>query len=389
MRQLLEDQRGVEPRQRRAADVFLDVNAAEAERRRLAQRLDREGLVLVPVARMRHHFVARELPRGRLEGALFFGEGKVHGAPCPLGLPSRRPRPATGWNIRAVSGSNEGAAAREAYDGAGRQEAKRARPHARASPHPILPKAARSTGRVGDDEVVLVRHGGKVSAIAAHCTHYHGPLAEGLVVGDTIRCPWHHACFDLATGEALAAPALSPLSCWRVEERGGKIVVGAKQEQPAPKPTGSPTERIVIVGGGAAGFACGRDAAPARLTPAAITMLSNDNAAPVDRPNLSKDYLAGTAPEDWVPLRGDDWYAENKIDLKLKTDVTALDAKAKNADARRRQQDRLRQTAAGDRRRAGETRHSRRRPGRTSTRCARSPTAAPSSRRRKPPSARW
>ena len=54
-------------------------------------------------------------------------------------------------------------------------------------------------------------------------------------------------------------------------------------------------------------------------------MLSNDNAAPVDRPNLSKDYLAGSAPEDWVPLRGDDWYAENKIDLKLKTEVTALD----------------------------------------------------------------
>ena len=79
MRQLLEDERGVEPGQRRAADVFLDVNAAEAERRRLAQRLDRKGLVLVPVARMRHHLVAGELPRGRLEGALFFGEGEVHG----------------------------------------------------------------------------------------------------------------------------------------------------------------------------------------------------------------------------------------------------------------------------------------------------------------------
>ena len=60
-----------------------------------------------------------------------------------------------------------------------------------------------------------------------------------------------------------------------------------------------------------------------------VTMLSNDDAAPVDRPNLSKDYLAGSAPEDWVPLRGDDWYAENKIDLKLKTEVTALDPKAK------------------------------------------------------------
>ena len=183
-------------------------------------------------------------------------------------------------------------------------------------------------GHVGDDEVVLVRHGGKVSAIAAHCTHYHGPLAEGLVVGDTIRCPWHHACFDLATGEALAAPALSPLTCWRVEERGGKIVVGAKQEQTAPKPTGSPSERVVIVGGGAAGFACA-EMLRRRGYAGTVTMLSNDSAAPVDRPNLSKDYLAGFAPEDWVPLRGDDWYAENKIDLRLNTEVASIDPKAK------------------------------------------------------------
>ena len=183
-------------------------------------------------------------------------------------------------------------------------------------------------GHVGDDEVVLVRHGGKVSAIAAHCTHYHGPLAGGLVVDNTIRCPWHHACFDLSTGEALAAPALSPLSCWRVEEGNGNIIVGAKQDQPAPKQTGSPSERIVIVGGGAAGFACAEMLRRHGFA-GSVTMLSNDSAAPVDRPNLSKDYLAGSAPEDWVPLRGDDWYAENKIDLKLNTEVAAIDPKAK------------------------------------------------------------
>ncbi len=150
------------------------------------------------------------------------------------------------------------------------------------------------------------------------------------MVGNTIRCPWHHACFDLATGEALAAPALSPLTCWRVEERGGKIVVGAKIEQPSPKQAGSAAERIVIVGGGAAGFAAA-EMLRRRGFAGSITMLSNDEAAPVDRPNLSKDYLAGSAPEEWVPLRSDDWYAENKIDLKLNTEVTALDAKAKNS----------------------------------------------------------
>ena len=199
---------------------------------------------------------------------------------------------------------------------------------AQGIPATDLADGAMLTGHVGDDEVLLVRRTGKVSAIAARCTHYHGPLADGLVVGNTIRCPWHHACFDLATGEALAAPALSPLTCWQVEERGGKIVVGAKIEQPAPKKTGSPAERVVIVGGGAAGFAAA-EMLRRRGYAGSVAMLSNDDAAPVDRPNLSKDYLAGSAPEEWVPLRGDDWYAENKIDLKLKTDVSALDAKTK------------------------------------------------------------
>jgi NADPH-dependent 2,4-dienoyl-CoA reductase/sulfur reductase-like enzyme/nitrite reductase/ring-hydroxylating ferredoxin subunit len=182
------------------------------------------------------------------------------------------------------------------------------------------------TGVVGGEEVLLVRQGDTVHAISAHCTHYHGPLADGLVVGDTIRCPWHHACFDLRTGEALAAPALSPVSCWSVTERDGKIVVGGKKEQAPAKPTGS--GHFVIIGGGAAGFAAAEMLRRHGFA-GMITMLSNDNAGPVDRPNLSKDYLAGNAPEDWVPLRGDDWYAENRIDLRLKTDVTALDSKAK------------------------------------------------------------
>jgi len=190
-----------------------------------------------------------------------------------------------------------------------------------------LAEGAMLAGHVGDEAVLVVRRGGKVSALAAQCTHYHGPLAEGLVVGDTIRCPWHHACFSIATGEALAAPALSPLDCYAVTESDGRIVVGTKKEQPKPKTIGG-TGRIVIVGGGAAGFAAAEMLRRHGFS-GDVTMLSSDSAAPVDRPNLSKDYLAGSAPEDWMPLRGDDWYADNKVALKLKTDVSSFDPKAK------------------------------------------------------------
>ena len=191
-----------------------------------------------------------------------------------------------------------------------------------------LVDGAMVTGHVDDEEVLLVRQSGKLFALSAHCTHYHGPLVDGLLVGNTVRCPWHHAHFSLQTGEAVAAPALSSLTCWRVEERSGKIFVKSKKTQPAPKETGAGVERFVIVGGGAAGFAAA-EMLRRRGFAGKVAMISNDDAAPVDRPNLSKDYLAGSAPEDWVPLRGDDWYRESKIDLKLKTAVTVLDVKTK------------------------------------------------------------
>ncbi|HVV60535.1 MAG TPA: FAD-dependent oxidoreductase [Pseudolabrys sp.] len=196
-------------------------------------------------------------------------------------------------------------------------------------PATSLAEGAMLAGRVGDDEVIAVRRGGKLFAVSAHCTHYHGPLADGLLVGDTVRCPWHHAHFSLQTGEAIAAPALSPLGCWNVEERDGKVFVRGKIEQPAPKKTAAKPEKIVIVGGGAAGFAAA-EMLRRRGFAGSVTILSNDGDTPVDRPNLSKDYLAGSAPEDWMPLRSDDWYAENKIDLKLKTEVTAIDPKTKS-----------------------------------------------------------
>jgi NADPH-dependent 2,4-dienoyl-CoA reductase/sulfur reductase-like enzyme/nitrite reductase/ring-hydroxylating ferredoxin subunit len=186
-------------------------------------------------------------------------------------------------------------------------------------------------GHVGDDDVLLVRSGSEIFAIDAHCSHYHGPLAEGVVDGESIRCPWHHACFDLRTGEAARAPALNPIAVWKVEHEGNRIFVRQKREQPTPRMKGAVEApgRIVIVGGGAAGFAAA-EMLRRQDYRGSIVMLSNEAAAPVDRPNLSKDYLAGSAPEEWLPLRPDGYYADAAIDIRLNTDVASIDTKARN-----------------------------------------------------------
>ncbi len=187
-------------------------------------------------------------------------------------------------------------------------------------------------GHVGEENVLLARRGSEIFAIGATCSHYGGPLGEGLMTDDAVRCPWHHACFDLRTGEALHAPALSPLACWSVEQQGGKIFVRDKKPE-APKKSLGPTAsaapgKIVIIGGGAAGFAAAERLRREGYTNS-ITMVSDDDASPVDRPNLSKDYLAGNAPEEWIPLRPDDFYSGHSIDLRLKTNVAAIDPRAR------------------------------------------------------------
>jgi len=184
-------------------------------------------------------------------------------------------------------------------------------------------------GVVDGEEVLLVRRGPEFFAVGAHCTHYHGPLADGLVVGGTVRCPWHHACFSLRTGEALHAPALDPIPCWRVEQVGEKIFVREKLPPAIPRRPANPPDSVVIVGGGAAGLAAA-DMLRREGYEGSLMIVSADDSPPVDRPNLSKDYLAGTAQEDWIPLRSPDYYRDQKIDLLLRSRVSSLDAKSRS-----------------------------------------------------------
>lgn len=185
-------------------------------------------------------------------------------------------------------------------------------------------------GRVGDKAALLVRSNGAFFIVGAECTHYHGPLADGLVVGETIRCPWHHACFSLRDGRALRAPAFDALRAWRVDVVDGKIYARERLAAPAPGPApaaGGP-RAIVIVGAGAGGFAAAQQLREEGFA-GELTMVSADSAAPYDRPNLSKDYLAGTAQPEWLPLRDPADYQKKRIALRLGRRVLSLDLAAR------------------------------------------------------------
>src|SRR5262249_9397670 len=151
-----------------------------------------------------------------------------------------------------------------------------------------------------------------------------GPLGEGLLVGASVRCPWHHACFDLANGEAVRAPALNPLACFEVVRAGGRIEVCGKRPPQAPPAAAGGPESVVILGAGAAGTAAA-EGLRRRGYGGAVTLVGADPDLPYDRPNLSKDYLAGTAPEDWIPLHPREFYDQHRIELRPGRRATAVD----------------------------------------------------------------
>ena len=198
-------------------------------------------------------------------------------------------------------------------------------------PSSALTEGVALLGHADGEPVLLTRCGGEARAVGGRCPHYGAPLADGLLVDGTIRCPWHHAAFDLATGAVVRPPALEGLPCWRVEERDGRVVVKERRDdrrEPARPPAAGrsaarPPESIVVVGGGAAGVAA--VATLRREGYAGPVTLVSAEPMPVDRPNLSKDYLAGSAPEEWLPLRPESWYAEHEIVLRAGCRATRLE----------------------------------------------------------------
>lgn len=208
-------------------------------------------------------------------------------------------------------------------------------------PADSLADGAALAGHALGEAVLLVRAGDGFFAVGATCTHYGAPLVEGIVVGETVRCPWHHACFSARTGDALRAPALRPLPRWDVELSGDTVFVRGKIEprdadlanvpieSTRPARVSDRPDSVLIIGAGAAGSAAAETLRREGFA-GAITLVDGDPDAPYDRPNLSKDYLAGTAPEEWLPLRSVDFYHGHGIDLIRGTRASSIDVGAKS-----------------------------------------------------------
>ncbi|MGH7513710.1 MAG: FAD-dependent oxidoreductase [Gemmatimonadales bacterium] len=192
-----------------------------------------------------------------------------------------------------------------------------------------LPDGKMMAGQVEGEPVLLAHRGNEWFAIGAACSHYSGPLAEGLMVGDTVRCPWHHGCFSLRTGQPVRPPALNDLPSWDVEVRDGTVKVGAKRKPARPRARRSKgPESVLIVGGGAAGESAAETLRREGFE-GPVTIVDPDPDAPYDRPNLSKDYLAGNAPEEWIPLHPPEFYQEKGIELRRGPRVASLDVRGR------------------------------------------------------------
>jgi NADPH-dependent 2,4-dienoyl-CoA reductase/sulfur reductase-like enzyme/nitrite reductase/ring-hydroxylating ferredoxin subunit len=191
-----------------------------------------------------------------------------------------------------------------------------------------VPEGGLVRGHAGGAPVLLSRVDGGFHAVGAACTHYGAPLDEGLRVGGTVRCPWHHACFDLRTGDAIRAPALQALPRYAVALTDGVVrVVGPAPACARPEPRGGPAS-VVVVGAGAAGAAAVEALRQAGYD-GPVTLFGREPGPPVDRPNLSKDYLAGTAPEEWLALRDEGFYREQQVTLRTGVEVVGLDVAAR------------------------------------------------------------
>jgi NADPH-dependent 2,4-dienoyl-CoA reductase/sulfur reductase-like enzyme/nitrite reductase/ring-hydroxylating ferredoxin subunit len=195
-------------------------------------------------------------------------------------------------------------------------------------PFADIPDGGMLVGQAAGDPVILVRRGNDVWAVAAACGHWGAPLADGIVVDCQIRCPWHHAWFDCRTGEAVGPPSPRDISTWEVFREGDRVRVGAKRKPAGPRESrGGPASVVMVGAGGAADYAAATLRREGHRGP--ITLIGRDaEFIPMDRPNLSKDFLSGVAPESWLPVRDEAFYRKHELTLVPGVEVTKLEPAA-------------------------------------------------------------
>ena len=183
---------------------------------------------------------------------------------------------------------------------------------------------------IGETRILLARVNDRFHAVSATCPHYGAPLAEGVLCGTRITCPWHHAAFDVTNGNLEEPPALDGLARYDVHVEGERIMVDLADETPAKEIDHVLTDsrQFVIIGAGAAGYAAAQKLREEGFR-GNVVMITRENRAPYDRPNLSKDYLHGHAEPEWMPLRSDEFFNDHDIKLVFNREVTRVDPRAR------------------------------------------------------------
>ncbi len=187
-----------------------------------------------------------------------------------------------------------------------------------------------TTVLVGGKKVLLAKVGGAFYATAARCPHWGGALPEGTLHEARLLCPLHKATFDVRSGDLIEPPALDGIAAFRVRVDGDDVYVDRSEEPRrgrtmpmyACDPEAEP-RLFAIVGGGAAAAAAA-EALRQECFIGRILLISPEDHWPYDRPNLSKDFVAGELEAKWLPLRSPEFYEEHVID-RVVGRVTSLD----------------------------------------------------------------
>lgn len=198
-----------------------------------------------------------------------------------------------------------------------------------------LPEGTMKQVAVEGGEILLVNIEGEIAALGAFCTHYNARLANGVLIGDTIVCPSHQACFCARSGDLKQPPALNALPKFEVAVRGDDIVVRIPEkisksripDMASPDPERDP-RTFVILGAGASGNAAAQSLRQNGFQ-GKILMISDETDLPYDRPNLNKDYLQGDVKDEWMPLRSEKFFQNRGIELLLGRKVTTVDVGAR------------------------------------------------------------